>query len=67
MSTGGGGGGGGGPAPRKLIADIEREGLGTGEKPSYFELKCSIVMASALQDTGPEGKKRAWYVPPVFV
>lgn len=63
VSTGGGGGGGvGGPNPRKLIADIDMEALGTGEKPSYFELKVSIVSAGATQEAGPDGKKRAWYV-----
>jgi len=60
VSSGGGGAGGGAAAPRKLIADIETEGLGTDTKPSYFQLKCTIAYCSATADAGPEGKKRAW-------
>ena len=41
VSNGGGGGGvgGGGAAPRKYISDIQKENLGLGDKPSYFELR----------------------------
>jgi len=63
VSTGGGGaGGGGGAAPRKYISDIEKEKLGMGEKPSYFELRCSITYATATQESA-EGKKRTWQYP----
>jgi len=61
----GGAGGGGAAAPRKLISDIETEGLGTDAngKPSFFQLKCTIAYCSATADASPEGKKRAWCYP----
>ena len=61
VSSAGGSGGGGGTAARKYISDIEKEGLGTTpDKASYFELKCSIVMATAAQPSEANEKKRAW-------
>ncbi|KAJ1488622.1 hypothetical protein T484DRAFT_3606136 [Baffinella frigidus] len=57
-----GGGAGGGPAPRKMISDIESEGLGFKEKPDYFSLRCTVVYVNTEKTwqypSNPENKRK---------
>lgn len=58
----GGGGGAGGPAPRKFVADIEKESLGSGAKPDIFSLTCYTTMFFTEKNwqypSNPENKKK---------
>ena len=48
-------------APRKLIAEFEKDGIGDDQKAYYFQLRCYISFATAsMEPDAQTGKKRAW-------
>jgi len=61
QAVGGGGKGGvGGPAPRKMMADIARQGLGLKDKPDIFTVRGTV---SYFRNKEKDGKDMVWQYP----